>query len=192
MKNELLTPDQYEKNIDSTTIQTLKNVINSDKSVTEKYDQIDKLLSQAGKVIATKESKLSEKTIELLEERKALISNKSKSEEYRNKISSLSKQIRENMRKDRKIKRNKKLEEEIQRTGGTRKAFKVLREQGKEWIPKLKSNRSKHVTNRKGIQKLATDYYRSLYSNNTSEVENNAHKNANSKYEDVPSILIQE
>lgn len=67
--------------------------------------------------------KFSEKTIELLDERKALMSNKSKSKENQIKLSSLSKQIRENIRKDRKIKRNKKLEEEIKNTGGTRKAF---------------------------------------------------------------------
>ncbi|CAH2101984.1 unnamed protein product [Euphydryas editha] len=89
-------------------------------------------------------------------------------------------------------KRYIKLEAEIQRTGGTKKAFKELREQGMEWIPKLKSNRSKQVTSRREIQQLATDYYRSLYANNESERENKAHKIPNTKAENVPSIFIQE
>ncbi|CAH2083583.1 unnamed protein product [Euphydryas editha] len=192
MTKDLLKPEQFGKNVDHSTVKTLMEVINSDKSVIEKYDYIDKQLSQFRKLMVTEKSKFSEKTIELLEERKALISNKAKSEENRNKISSLSKQIRENIRKDRKIKRNIKLEEEIQRTGGTKKAFKELREQGMEWIPKLKSNRSKQVTNRREIQQLATAYYRSLYANNESERENKAHKIPNTKAENVPSILIQE
>lgn len=41
-----------------------------------------------------------------------------------------------------------KLEAEIQKTGGTRKVFKELNEYGKEWIPKLKRNKSKEATNR--------------------------------------------
>lgn len=141
------------------------------------------------KINITKEVKFSEKTMELLKERIALITEKSKTQENRNKISELSKQIRETIRRERKLKSTKKLEEEIQRTGVTRKAFKELRECGKEWITKLKSNKSKQVTNRRSIQYVATNYYRTLYSNNDTERENNFYEDFNISCKNVPSIL---
>lgn len=55
--------------------------------------------------------------MELLEERRILISNKKSYKTALKQISDLSKQIRESMRKDRTAKINKKLEE-IQKTGG--------------------------------------------------------------------------
>ncbi|GBP31705.1 Retrovirus-related Pol polyprotein from type-1 retrotransposable element R2 [Eumeta japonica] len=61
-----------------------------------------------------------------------------------------------------------------------------------EWIPKLKSNRSKQIINCREIQKLATDFYRTLYSSNNAEQENIIYKNPITKYKDVPSILVRE
>lgn len=192
IKNKVQTLEHYEKNMDSSFTKPLIEVVNSDRSVTEKYDHLDKKLSQIRNVKATTDTKFSEKTIELLEERKALMIDKSKRKENRIIISRLSKQIRENIRKDRKTKRTKKLEVEIRKTGGTRKAFRELREYGMEWIPKLKTIRSKQATNRREIQKLATDYYRTLYSYKNAEKENNTYKNPITRYKDVPSILVQE
>ncbi|CAH2097428.1 unnamed protein product [Euphydryas editha] len=79
-------------------------------------------------------------------------------------ISNLSNQICESMRKDRRKRRINTLENHINRTGGTRKALKELREKGKEWIPMLK-DKEQHITSRDGIQNIATNYYRMLYSN---------------------------
>ncbi|CAH2094027.1 unnamed protein product [Euphydryas editha] len=77
-------------------------VLNSDRSVTEKYDHLIEQLSQirAVKAITFIDTKISERTIELLEERKAILTDKSKRKENRNTISSLSKLIRENIRND--------------------------------------------------------------------------------------------
>ncbi|GBP10248.1 Putative uncharacterized transposon-derived protein F52C9.6 [Eumeta japonica] len=75
----------------------------------------------------SKESYLSKDTLELLDERRTLISNKGDKERHQ-KTAKLSKEIKENMRKDHKEKRNKVLEENIKRTGGTKKAMKQLSE----------------------------------------------------------------
>ncbi|GBP66890.1 Probable RNA-directed DNA polymerase from transposon BS [Eumeta japonica] len=65
-----------------------------------------------------KQKKLFKKeTLELLDERRTLISNK-EDKERRQKIANLSKEIKENMRKDNKEKRNRVLEENIKRTEG--------------------------------------------------------------------------
>ncbi|KAI8428771.1 hypothetical protein MSG28_007447, partial [Choristoneura fumiferana] len=110
----------------------------------------------------SKESYLSKETLELLDERRTLISNKG-DKERRQKIANLSKEIKENMRRDRKEKIHRVLEENIKRTGGTKKAMKQLSKHGKEWISKQKQSES-YLTNRLSIQKLATEYYRLLYS----------------------------
>ncbi|GBP80081.1 Putative uncharacterized transposon-derived protein F52C9.6 [Eumeta japonica] len=53
------------------------------------------------------------------------------------KITNLTKEIKDNMRKDRKEKRNRVLEENIKRTGGTKKAIKQLSEHGLATIPEV-------------------------------------------------------
>lgn len=191
IKNKL-TLEQHKEKIDSSSINTLKEIVNSNGSVTEKYDHMVTQLSKLRKVNATKDVKFGAKTMELLEGRKVLITDKSKTEENRKLISKLSKEIRESIRKDRKLRRTKKLEDEILRTGGTRKAFKELREHGVEWIPKLKSNSSKQATNRRKIQSLATDYYRTLYSDNDTDREKTADNDPSTNNKKVPPVLLQE
>ncbi|KAF9412468.1 hypothetical protein HW555_009038 [Spodoptera exigua] len=78
-------------------------------------------------------------------------------------ITKLSKKIKEGIRKDRKAGRLQKLEKHILATGGTRKALKELRESN-PWIPTLKNNHC-NITNRKQINKAATQFYQHLYSN---------------------------
>ncbi|KAI8422947.1 hypothetical protein MSG28_014050 [Choristoneura fumiferana] len=194
MNSKQWTPEHFEKAIDPSFTKTLIEIANSDGNVTDKYNHLNKQLSQTRKAKTNeiKGTKFSAKTIELLEERKALLTDKPKRKENRNRISALSKQIRENIKNDRKTKRMQKLEAEIQKTGGTKKAFKELREHGKEWIPKLKNNRSKQEMNRWKIQKLATDFYRTLYSSNSDEQENVTYKNPPTTYKGVPPILTQE
>ncbi|GBP13562.1 LINE-1 retrotransposable element ORF2 protein [Eumeta japonica] len=65
--------------------------------------------------------------------------------------------------KGRKVKRLQTQVKHITRTCGTRKAPKELRESN-QWIPKLKNNQ-KNVTGRKNINRIATKFYRNLYSN---------------------------
>lgn len=105
---------------------------------------------------------LSNSTLQLIKDRKSLFDCKTRKQNIQ-KITELSKNIKEGIRKDRKFKRLQTLEKHITRTGGTRKALKELRESN-QWIPKLKYNQ-RNVTDRKNINKIATKFYRNLYSN---------------------------
>ncbi|CAK1597712.1 unnamed protein product [Parnassius mnemosyne] len=192
--NKLYQISERNHSTNSRTTESLNEIITSDAETGIKYRRLqnkfkDMLVSKP----RSKESYLSKKTLELLDERRTLISNK-EDKERRQKIATLSKEIKENMRKDRKEERNRVLEENIKRTGGTKKAMKQLSEHGKEWIAKLKQRES-YSTNRLSIQKLATDYYRLLYSDKfdsgmatipeVNEVKEN-------KVDEVPEILTSE
>ncbi|CAH2105825.1 unnamed protein product [Euphydryas editha] len=112
---------------------------------------------------------------------------------HRMKIAEISKKIKESIRKDRKTKRLKTLESHIQRTGGTKKALKELREAGKCWIPKLK-RKGKPITNRTNIKELATHFFTQLYADqdrNTDKYTVNTHNLTThiTKTDPVPEIL---
>ncbi|CAF4946408.1 unnamed protein product [Pieris macdunnoughi] len=93
------------------------------------------------------------------------------------KINKLSKQIREHIRNDQRSKRLRTLEHYIEKSGGTRKALKVLREKN-YWIPKLKKA-EKSFTQRKDILETTTDFYKTLYSDQSKQI--NYETNANNK-----------
>ncbi|KOB79508.1 Endonuclease-reverse transcriptase [Operophtera brumata] len=78
-------------------------------------------------------------------------------------VTELSKEIRKNIRKDRKTKRLQTLERHIQKTDGVKKALKELRESNKEWIPKL-NKKWKTSSNREVINEIASKFYQDLYS----------------------------
>lgn len=161
--DKLLQISELSHHSNPRTTESLNEIITSDEETGIKYKRLqNKLEEMLVNKPRSKESYLSKETMELLDKRRTLISNK-EDKERRQKIANLSKEIRENMRKDREERRNRVLEENIKRTGGTKKAMKQLSENGKEWIPKLKQRES-YLTNRLSIQKLATDYYRLLYS----------------------------
>ncbi|KOB68544.1 CBR-HIM-4 protein [Operophtera brumata] len=73
----------------------------------------------------------------LLDERKGLLQEK-KNKTQRQKISEISKKINETIRRDREIRRQKTLKNYIERTGGIKKALKVLNEK-KDWMPNMKN-----------------------------------------------------
>ncbi|GBP03527.1 hypothetical protein EVAR_101857_1 [Eumeta japonica] len=111
-------------------------------------------------------------------------------------IAEISKKIRESIRKDRKTKRLKTLEFQIQRTGGTKKALKELREADNQWITKLK-RKEKPITNRRNINELATHFFIQLYASqekNTLKYIENTHNliTLETKTDPVPEILLCE
>ncbi|CAF4950663.1 unnamed protein product [Pieris macdunnoughi] len=192
--NKLYQISEHSHSTNSGTTESLNEIITSDAETGIKYRKIqNKLKEMLASKPRSKESYLSKETLELLDERRKQISNKG-DKERRQKISNLSKEIKENMWKNRKEKRNRVLEENIKRTGGTKKAMKQLSEHGKEWISKLKQRES-YLTNRLSIQELATDYYRLLYSDKldsglaTIPEVNEAKEN---KVDEVPEILTSE
>lgn len=196
INKRMLSSQQNFEKADTSITKFLREIANSDTNVLEKYKRIETKLSEVMKAKPKniKANKLSDKTLDLLEKRKKLISNK-KSKENLNEIANLSKQIRENMRKDRKTKRIQTLEDHIKRTGGIRKALKELREKGKDWISNLK-NKQVVIRKRNEIQRLATDYYRTLYSdkNTNSNFEIGVQQKKAELYNDepVPPILTIE
>ncbi|GBP52317.1 Probable RNA-directed DNA polymerase from transposon BS [Eumeta japonica] len=111
-------------------------------------------------------------------------------------IAEISKKIRESIRKDRKTKPLKTLELQIQKTGGTKKALKELREAGKQWIPKLK-RKEKPITNRRNINELATHFFTQVYANqkkNTLKYTKNTHNliTPETETDPVPEFLLCE
>lgn len=92
------------------TIEDLMKTVTLDIDLNEKYEKIDNKLKKQTVSLIKKSKKhyLSEKTSKLIDDRKNLIIKKDK-KNYLKDISNLSKQIRENMRKDRIDRRNKTL-----------------------------------------------------------------------------------
>ncbi|KAI8428769.1 hypothetical protein MSG28_007447, partial [Choristoneura fumiferana] len=185
---------EHSRSANSCTTESLNEIITSDAETGIKYRRLqNKLKEMLVSKPRSKESYLSKETLELLDERRTLISNKG-DKERRQKIANLSKEIKENMRRDRKEKIHRVLEENIKRTGGTKKAMKQLSKHGKEWISKQKQSES-YLTNRLSIQKLATEYYRLLYSDKfdlglaTIPEVNESKEN---KVDEVPEILASE
>ncbi|KAI8430992.1 hypothetical protein MSG28_001085 [Choristoneura fumiferana] len=152
-----------------------------------KYGKIEKLLTQEKDVISRRNKyKLSDKTLQLIELRKLLISKHPKKDHIKS-ITKLSKEIKENIRNDRKIKRVQTLEKHIVKTGGVKKALKELKESHKEWIPKLKKMESTSF-NRKNIQEIATKFYKNLYANSDNKQKNNTKTrlDVNREHKEVP------
>ncbi|CAB3252101.1 unnamed protein product [Arctia plantaginis] len=190
-----------EKSNPNDTTEDLMEVVTSDMDLNKKYKIIENKLREQARIQINKSLKShhSEKTLKLIEDRRNLKMEKDKKENQKE-INNLSKQIRKSMRKDRKYRRIQTLENHIGRTGGTRKALKELREQGKEWIPKL-TDKNMSSTSRRKIQNIATNYYRLLYKEHSANQpkiqlpDRESNSTQNCMMEDaevIPEILVSE
>ncbi|CAF4821665.1 unnamed protein product [Pieris macdunnoughi] len=86
-------------------------------------------------------NRMTEKTVNLLNQRAVLISAKNTGKN-RKEIARISKEIKENIRKDRRQHRMETIERHIRQTGGIKKAYKELTNK-KEWIVKMKDREEK-------------------------------------------------
>ncbi|CAH2215861.1 jg23949, partial [Pararge aegeria aegeria] len=111
---------------------------------------------------------MSETTLQLIQDRKLLLSQNGK--RAHKKITTLSKQINKSIRKDRKCTRLKTIEQHITKNGGVRKALMELKDAKKQWIPKMKS-KFRTVSKRADIKALATNYFKKLYTSATSSTD---------------------
>lgn len=171
-------------------IQLDKQLLNEATDVIQKYETLEKQLvsrSTSNRNQNTQKYQLSNETIQLINNRRDLISNKATKEDLA-KITEISKKIKESIRRDRRIKRLKTLEYHIQRTGGVKKALKELREAGKQWIPNLKRKEA-IVTQRQKISDLATNFYRKLYDNQEAH-EGYVHITNTSRRPNIPEVLL--
>lgn len=159
-------------------------------STEEKYNGlINQLKTVTRKTNTNNKKEISLITKHLLQERKELIQQK-KSKEIRQKITEISKKISEQLRKERKTKRLSTIEKFIERTGGIKKARKELNHK-KEWIPRMKKKDGITTGNRLDILKIATDYYRHLYTSQRFE-ETQKEYNIPTDAEQTPKILTIE
>lgn len=166
---------------------------NSGKShLQEKYNKLEVILK-----ITTRRKKdekhnkiksiLSDKTFNLLKERADLINTKPKTKTIRKDIACLSKLIKESIRKDRDTHRLKTFEHHIAKTGGTKKALRLLTEK-REWIPKLNNKIGRSMTRRPDILETATEFYRNLFTSKNEYTETDL----SGDEEAVPKILTRE
>ena len=130
-------------------------------------------------------NKMTEKTVNLLNQRAVLISAKN-TDKNRKEIARISKEIKENIRKDRRQHRMETIERHVRQSGGIKKAYKELTNK-KEWIVKMEDRSGAKKIGRQEILKIATDYYTELYKNNTNEREIDLPEN-----ETVPYIMQKE
>lgn len=155
-----------------------------------KYNKLSEILSTAANR-KTREgqdkNRKSDIVTKLLGKRLHLISTKVKTKEIRKQISNLSKQIKETIRKDCQAHRLETLEKYIAKTGGVKKALKILTDK-KEWIPKIQNKTGYCTTSRPGILDTATEFYRDLYKsrNNTPETD------LSGDDEEIPVIMPRE
>ncbi|XP_050684045.1 uncharacterized protein LOC126978958 [Leptidea sinapis] len=134
-----------------------------------------------------KKTVISDKTKELLDERKTLLLNK---KDNKKKITELSKKINERIGKDRKVRRETTLTKYIETNGGVKKAFKELNNK-KDWMSSFKKMNGNLTSKRPDILRIATDYYRKLYSSNQNAKRDRCFEDFTIT-EPVPSILQKE
>lgn len=155
--NQVIFTEEFNSKLENFT-EEMKKV-----GIQNKYDALVDIITSSTKVKETsRNSKLSENTKTLLQKRANLLTDV-KTKLARPEISSISKLIKESLRQDRKIHRLRTFETQIAKTGGIKKAIRNLTEK-REWIPKIKNNRGKHMTRRPDILASATEFYRNLYS----------------------------
>ncbi|XP_063536006.1 uncharacterized protein LOC134745845 [Cydia strobilella] len=130
--------------------------------------------------------KIGDEARALMETRKRLIVNRTVN---RKEIAELNKEINNKIRKHTARSRLQTIQHHIERTGGTKKALKELRDKT-EWIPNLHNKvTATKVSTRPLIIDTATEFYRELYS----DTENtNSPLEYKEDEEEVPTILESE
>lgn len=143
------TIDPKCKELAQSLSENIYDLINDNTNIKESYQKLEEYLTAPKQINPRKQNHpLSEKTLHLIEEKKKLIGPYKKNNLKL--IAETSKKIKENIRRDRKIRRLQTFEKHIMKSGGVRKAFKELREINKEWIPKVKRG-ANTVTKREDI-----------------------------------------
>ncbi|CAB3228197.1 unnamed protein product [Arctia plantaginis] len=145
-------------------LKTRVNSIEQCISIQDKYDSLLNILKSETTKINNEAKKklLSSKSKQLLEQRKELIKKGKEGKKNRQKIASLSKEINESIRRDHKTRRQNTLKKHIERSGGTKKAFKELNYK-KDWMLHLKNKDKDYTSKRQEILRIATEFYRELY-----------------------------
>lgn len=170
-------------------LKILRNI----KGIQEKYDALEKDLKEIEvdciKSKTTKD-KLGSSASLLIEQRKILFEDRKTN---RKEIVKLSKEINQQIRKHRQKHRTETINYSIEKSGGVKKAWQLLRESS-DWIENMTQRRTKrNKTNRTEILKIATDFYRELYDDETTLPETNQPiLYRDIEEEEIPNILREE
>ncbi|CAG4937562.1 unnamed protein product [Colias eurytheme] len=165
--------------------------INRCQPIQEQYEKLINILkTETKKINVNNKRAISDETKQLLEERRQLLQKK-ENKNYRHKISELSKKINQNIKKDRRTKRNITLKNYIEKTGGVRKAIKELNYK-KHWMLKTKTTKDSYTNKRIEILEEATNYYRNLYQSKNKNKIINKINNSVTDSEPIPKILVKE
>ncbi|CAH2099838.1 unnamed protein product [Euphydryas editha] len=163
------------------------------KSTQEKYNFLEKELINLIKSSSKKEktNKLGEETLKLMETRNGMLGNR---RDNKQKIASISKKIHESIRKHKKEERLRVLREQIEKTGGINKGLKQLKEYT-QWIPNIKTKSKKNkneklTAKRLSIVKVATEFFKKLYTETDSTLPAEEEKEIHE--EEIPCILESE
>ncbi|GBP90909.1 hypothetical protein EVAR_95573_1 [Eumeta japonica] len=124
----------------------------------------------------------------LMETRNEMLGNR---KDNKQKIASISKKFQESIRKHRKEERLSVLREQIEKTGGINKGLKQLIEYT-QWIPNMKTKSEKNkneklTAKRLSIAKVATDFYKKLYTETDSTLP--AEEEKEIYEEEIPCLL---
>ncbi|XP_047998769.1 uncharacterized protein LOC125236115 [Leguminivora glycinivorella] len=172
-----------------TSLHTNLKTFKMEDTVQNKYDTLERELKAiSSKVNNSKihKDKVGDEARALMEIRRNLITNRG---ENRKKIADLSKQINTKIRKHMERTRLQAIQYHIEKTGGTKKALKELRDKT-EWIPNLKDiTTANKVFSRPMIIDTETGFYQNLY--NDTDVTNDLLEYKEDD-EEIPNILESE
>lgn len=163
---------EEEINATKTLLREYKEHSTNNIEISKKYDNLEKKLTCRVDNKRSKTNYLSKYSIQLLEARKALLSQSNKKQRAKE-IVEISKNIRKSFRKYRKLKRLQTVEKHVIKTGSIKRALKEVREVDREWIPRMKK-RDKIITKRKDIEEHASEFYQQLYSTKANETSDNS------------------
>lgn len=160
---------KYTQSLNSILLNLPKNW-SEEETVQNCYDKITNAIDTSLKKVkeflpsTTIEKKqiISARTKDLITRRQEIQKIKPKSRALKNELKALYKLISRRINQDYKAHRTTIIEKHLNNTGSIKKAFKELKTQ-RSWIGELK-NKTKNTQNRTEILKIATDFYKNLYS----------------------------
>lgn len=167
--------------------------IETQNNVQDKYNIFEKALIKINKNTRKQtKDKLGEEARLKINKRKEMIINR---KENRTQIANISKEISKAIRNHRKTSRLNKIREQINKTGGIKRALKQLREHS-TWIPEIikkdKNNKIQTTTKRQHILRTATDFYQNLYTDSKNEHTASPISKEDTNQEPIPCIMQSE
>lgn len=167
--------------------------IETQNNVQDKYNIFEKALIKINKNTRKQtKDKLGEEARLKINKRKEMIINR---KENRTQIANISKEISKAIRNHRKTSRLNKIREQINKTGGIKRALKQLREHS-TWIPEIikkdKNNKIQTTTKRQHILRTATDFYQNLYTDSKNEHTASPISKQDTNQEPIPCIMQSE